>query len=295
TALLVAAAFVLTILGQAVTGKVDLKGLFATAADQATGTYTIFPFTFVFAALVFVVMLQLTFVSGREPLRRLPPVAAGLVALVVAWGVGLIVYVLVVNWSFVPPPAREALGLHDPGGPVNALDLVGWLLCVVIWQVTFFILLGGWPFTAIRHVAVRVVVSNVVVVGGGWLTYLLLHDAFDWDIPKISAIGGCVAAAVLLQAMLFETWPYRGPSAVANRVGLVVSSAVVVIVLYWGLRGIGNATEEWTEYPVELWVAGVGLNLMAALVIIHYAMWGRWPFRPPAPPAPTEDVTPERS
>ncbi len=282
--LLVIAALVLSVVGQAITGKADLSGLFATAPDMATGTFPVFPFPFVLAATVFTVMLQLTFVCGTEPLGRLGMPAGGLAALVVSWAIGLVLYFALLNWDFVPPPARAAIGLHNPGGPVNALDFVGWLLCVVIWQLTLFILLSGKPFAAIRATAARLVVANVVTVGGGWLTYLLLFHGLDWTIPTIAAVGGCVAAAVLLQAMLFETWPFRGSNASANTIGLLGSAAALTVCLFYGLKALGSAADEWEQYPVELWVAGAGLNLIATFVIIHYAIWGRWPLAAPQPP-----------
>lgn len=284
TVLLVIAALVLSVVGQAVTGKADIGGLFATAPDMATGTFSVFPFSFVLAATIFTVMLQLTFVCGMEPLSRLGTPGAGLSALLLSWAIGVGLYLSLLHWDFIPPPARDAIGLHNPGGPVNALNFVGWLLCVVIWQVTLFILLAGEPFARIRSVAGRLVAANGVTIGGGWLTYLLLFRVLDWTIPTISAVGGCVAAAVLLQAMLFETWPFRGPNASANRLGLLVSAAVLTVVLFYVLKSIGNAADEWSEYPVELWVAGVGLNLIATFVILHYTIWGRWPFAAPQPP-----------
>lgn len=284
TILLAVAALALSVVGRAATGKTDLAGLLSTAPDMAQGTFTTFPFAFVLAATVFTVMLQLTFVCGTEPLGRLGRPVGGLAALVISWAIGSLLYFSLLNWDFVPPPARAAIGLHNPGGPVNALNFVGWLLCVVTWQVTLFILLGGKPFAAIRATAARLVVANAVTVGGGWLTYLLLFHGLDWTIPTISAVGGCVAAAVLLQAMLFEAWPFRGSSAAANAVGLLGSAAALTVCLFYGLKAVGDAADEWGQYPVELWVAGVGLNLIATFVIIHYAIWGRWPLAAPQPP-----------
>lgn len=285
TVLFAASALVLGFAGLAIVGKASVAGLFATAPDMATGRLPVFPFGFVLAATVFTVMLQLTFVCGMEPLGRLGQPAGGLVALVLSWAIGLVLYLTLLNWDAVPPPARDAIGLHNPGGPVDALNFVGFLLCVVLWQVTLFILLGGKPFTQISSLAPRLLAANVATIGGGWLTYLLLFHGLDWTIPTISAVGGCVAAAVLLQAMLFETWPVRGANAVANAVGLLASAAILTVALFYGLKAIGNAVvESWTQYPVELWVAGVGLNLIATFVIVHYAVWGRWPLAAPQPP-----------
>lgn len=284
TVLLAVAALVLSVVGQAVTGKVDIEGLFSTAPDMAQGTFTSFPFAFVLAATVFTVMLQLTFVCGTEPLGRLGRPGGGLAALAISWGIGSALYFSLLNWDVVPPPARAAIGLHNPGGPVDALNFVGWLLCVVVWQVTLFILLGGKPFAAVKTTAARVVLANVVTVGGGWLTYLLLFHGLDWTIPTIAAVGGCGAAAVLLQAMLFEGWPFRGSNAAANAAGLLGAATVLTVCLFYGGKALGNAADEWDQYPVELWVAGVGLNLIATFVIIHYAIWGRWPLAAPQPP-----------
>jgi hypothetical protein len=284
TAVLVGVAFGLAAACQALTGNVDPGGFFA-----AKGAFPIFPYAFVLGAIIFVVMLQLTFVCGMEPLRRLPLRSGGLVAFALSWGIGILLYLTLLNWTNVPRPTQKALGLLDPGGPVNALTFVGWLLCLVIWQVVFGILLDGWPFSRIRNLGLRLLVANLVTVAGGWATFLLFYDVAGWDIPTMSAVGGAVAAAVLLQAMLFEAWPFRGPNATKNRIGLVVSCAILTIIIYYALHAIGNAVQTWAPPLADnLWVAGGALDLIATFVIVHYAIWGRWPYGPPAPPPAVE-------
>ncbi|NNN20249.1 MAG: hypothetical protein HKL84_10440, partial [Acidimicrobiaceae bacterium] len=66
--------------------------------------------------------------------------------------------------------------------------------------------------------------------------------------------------------------------------GTSVLVIVVTGLLYFGLRGLGHATGTWNQAPVELWIGVSGLNYIAAVIILHYAVWGRWPLKPPMPP-----------
>ena len=63
------------------------------------------------------------------------------------WAIGLLVYFTVVNWNFLPAPARlQRWDCATRAGPVNALDFIAWLVCLVPYQIIFFQLLSGWPF-----------------------------------------------------------------------------------------------------------------------------------------------------
>jgi hypothetical protein len=46
--------------------------------------------------------------------------------------------------------------------------------------------------------------------------------------------------------------------------------------VYWGLKALGNAGQDWTQYPVELWV-GTTVLQVAAAGIIYVLIWDRWP------------------
>lgn len=291
TAIFAVSAVILTLLGEAVIGKVDVAGLFSAFAGPPSieaGRFTTFPWTLPLSAAIFVTTLQITFVSGKWPLQKLSPVASGFAALALSWIIGTVVYYLFADWDPVlPAEARAAIGLRNGGllVGVNALDFVSLLVTVAVWQVVFFIGLQGWPFTTIQAARARLLASNVGVVFGSVATYVLLANGLAWDGPTIAAVGGCVIAGVLIAAMLFETWPFQAAAPSTKRLGLAIVVAAVAFVLFVGLRAIGTTFGTWDIAPVELWVGVSGLNYIAAVVILHYAVWGRWPLRPPAPPA----------
>ena len=55
------------------------------------------------------------------------------------------------------------------------------------------------------------------------------------------------------------------------------------------LQEIGNTLATWTNPPVQLWIGINSLNFIAPVVILVYAIWGRWPLPPPPPPV-TDDA-----
>lgn len=87
--------------------------------------------------LAFVVTLQITFVNERWPLHRVRGPLGGFPLILTSWAVGLVVYLLVVNWDMLPATARAAIGLGNPAGPVGGLELLGWLAVVTAFQVLF--------------------------------------------------------------------------------------------------------------------------------------------------------------
>ena len=91
---------VLTGILQAIAGNFDFGALFSDG-----GTFPTFPFLVPVAAAAFVTMLQLTFVCGRWPLDKMKPVPAGFCALLICWGVALLLYFTVCNWNDIPAPA----------------------------------------------------------------------------------------------------------------------------------------------------------------------------------------------
>ena len=271
----------LTILAQAMVGGVDLPGLFTSAAPGST-TFSSFPWLMPLGVLIFVATLQITFVNERWPFVKVPGPASGFLVVATSWVVGIVAYLLVVNWDFVPEPAREAIRLKNPGGPVNGLELLGWLAIVTAFQVLFYIGLGGWPTKYIRNTTVRLLAANLFVIGGGWLTWALLANVLGWETPTIAALGGSVAAAAVLSAILFDDWPAsRLTSDGARLAGTAVQIAVLTALLFFGLRALGNALQTWDRDPVELWVTVSCLNFIAATAIAHVAVFHRWPIGPP--------------
>jgi hypothetical protein len=57
--------------------------------------------------------------------------------------------------------------------------------------------------------------------------------------------------------------------------------------VYWGLKGLGNGIQDWTQYPVELWVGTTALIHVAAATLLYVGIWDRWPVPKPeaVPPA----------
>ncbi|HMI72899.1 MAG TPA: hypothetical protein VK510_23060, partial [Solirubrobacteraceae bacterium] len=206
----------------------------------------------------FVAMLELTLVTEAWPLHRLGQVRAGVAALVVSWAVGLAVYALLDRGGVLAGPALGAL-----------------LVSIGVWQVVLFVVLQGWPLAEVRPQAPRLVCSNLVVIGGGWLTYLALHRLAGWRAPTISAAGGAVVAAALLVGMLFEGWPGVGDA--RGRALTLAAGALLSAALYAALTAYADGIA-WTRAEPTDWVAHAGLNAIGAGVILHVAIGKRWPF-----------------
>ncbi|TAN25648.1 MAG: hypothetical protein EPN30_04830 [Actinomycetota bacterium] len=286
TVMIVVIGLVLTGVGLLIVGHFNVKGIFSAnaAAQNSKGVLTTFPFTVPIAAAVFVAMLQLTFVSGKWPLHKMRPASSGFAALLLSWVIGTAAYFLATNWNSVPVAARTALGIRNGVGPMNAIDFTALLLCIVVYQMGFFVLFKGWPFAGIKNTGARLIASHLGTIAGGWITFFVLLNGFKWHDPVIVGVCGSIIAAIFLVAMLFETWPFQDEEPSGNRLGAAILAVVVTCCLYFGLRALGQATGTWSQAPVELWIGVSGLNYIAAVVILHYAVWGRWPLEPPMPP-----------
>jgi F0F1-type ATP synthase membrane subunit c/vacuolar-type H+-ATPase subunit K len=278
------AALVLTGIFQAILGRSDLG---ATVSDG--GTFPTFPFLIPVSAAAFVVMLQLTFVCSRWPLDKMKPIPAGFCALLICWGIGLLLYFTLCNWNDIPAPARAVMGLHNPGGPINALDFTGWLICLVPYQVIFFQVFAEWPFREYENKLTRIVTSNVFVVGAGWLTWLFVTRILHWETPTIVGAFGMVAVAVNITNMIFEDYPFHHEKPGVARFGLLMNVVGMSFLSFYLLRSIGEALVlQWTNPPLSLWIGIAGLNFIAPVVVFVYAILGRWPLPAPALPAPDD-------
>jgi hypothetical protein len=256
TVLVIAGAVVLTVAGQATVDHPDLRGVFE---PDPGGTHApTFPHAMPLAASAFVAMLELTLVSEGWPLHRLGQLRAGVVALAISWAAGLAVYLLV-----------DRTGLLA-GAPLGAL-----LVSIGVWQVLLFVVLQGWPLSEVRSQALRLVTANAVVIGGGWLTYVLLHRAAGWHAPTISAAGGAVVAGGLLVGMLFEGWP--GVEDTRGRAVTLAAVAAVSAVVYAVLTAYADGID-WVRAEPADWVAHAGLSAIGAGVILHVGIGRRWPF-----------------
>ncbi|MEU8344400.1 hypothetical protein SAMN05443665_10459 [Actinomadura meyerae] len=281
TVLVAAFAVVLTIAGQAVVERSDLRGVFQ--ADPGGGAPATFPATLPLAAAVFTATLQLTLVSERWPLNRLSRLPSGLAALALSWAIGAAAYFLLVNHEAVPAAERSAAGLRDPGGPVPAPDFGAALVAVGVWQTVVFIGLRGWPVHAIARRAPRLLAGNVLVIALGAVTYVLLREAAGWRPAAIGAACGCVITGVLITAMLFDGWPASRLPTVPGRVLTLVLSALVAFAIDRALYAYAG-TVAWTRATADDWVTTAALSFLSVGVILHVGIGRRWPFTPAGDP-----------
>jgi hypothetical protein len=291
TALIAGLAVILTAVAQVIVGRGDLAHLLSsTPAGHALGRppFPSFPWTLPLAALIFLAMIQLTFVCDRRPLRRLGTARAGVAAIVLSWIIGVVAYELLANWNaVVPPVAQSALGLSNPGGPVGAFNLLAWTLCVAVWSVVLFIPLRGRAFAAIGSVPARLLAGNATTLALGWGMFLLLSGPLGLTVPEIAAACGVIIAASLVATLIFEGWPARRLGATAARDGVLLATiALLAAGLFIALKALGDARTTWPPAdPVYLWMTVCALNFVAAGSILWYGVWRRWPVAAPGAPA----------
>ncbi len=263
TGIVVIGGLALTLLGQLVVNGTDLAGVFAPGPGHP-GSY---PDTVPLAGGIFTIMLQLTLVSEYWPLRpllgRLP---SGPVAVVLAWLLGLLAWLLAVRSHAIQPENYGA-----------------WLTSIGCWQMLFYLALRGWPFARINRRWLRLLIANVVVIGFGWAGYLFFADALGLSPGEVTAISGTGVGCVLLVCMLFEAWPaIRLDSRPLGRTLVVGTVVTLTALLVWLLpmlaRAIGvSAAQQWN------WTTHVTLNALATMVILHVAVGRRWPSRASLP------------
>lgn len=254
------AAIACTLLGQAVVDRVDLSSL--TDPFPGPGHTALFPATLPLAAGVFTAMLQLTLVGEGFPVRRLPLVPAGAAALGLCWVVGAAGYLLVVR------------GHLAPAGSYGA-----WLTVTGVWQVVPYVVLRGWPFTAIHRPHLRRLAGNVTVVAGGWASYLFARAVVGWPPSRITAVAGCAIAAALLIGILFAAWPLDRWRPAVGRWVVVAAVAAITPLIYTVLR-LCVADHVWRPgAEADDWIAFAALNGLGLAIILHVAIWRRWPLR----------------
>jgi hypothetical protein len=105
-------------------------------------------------------------------------------------------------------------------------------------------------------------------------------------------VAGTGIGCVLLVSMLFEAWPaIRATDSLA--LGRTIAASVTVLLtalLVWSLPVLAHALgvppeREWG------WTTHVTLNSLSTAVILHVAVWRRWPARISSP----EDAADGRS
>jgi hypothetical protein len=280
TVLLAAAAVVLTIAGQAVVERPDLRGVFQPEPGPAAAAT--FPATLPLAAALFTAMLQLTLVCERWPLAGMGRLSSGAAALALTWAIGTGAYFLLVNHGAVPAAERAAAGLRDPGGPVAAADFGAALTAVGVWQGVFFIALRGWPVNAVARRAPRLLAGNVLVIVPGAVTYLVLRELAGWRPAAVSAACGCLIGAVLVVAVLFEGWPAARLRPLPGRVLTLALIALVAFVLHRALSAYAGG-RHWTRATADDWVTTAALSFLGTAIVLHVGVGLRWPFAPKDP------------
>lgn len=269
TLLIAVIAVALTICGQLLVGRFDLRGIFS--PNPGPGHSPVFPITLPLAGAAFVAIMQLTFVCERWPFSRLGSTVGGLLALAAAWAAALVLFLGLVG--FQPPPDS---GLIARSGPLAPADLGALLVLTGLWQVWFYIAWDGWPFTRLTSRRTRLLAGNAVVVGAGIITYLLA-DAAGLAAATLIAAGGSFIAAALLLGLLFDGWLPGSPKPSLSRPITVVVDLVLAAILYAAVNAYANHLHWTIAEPVE-WVAHVMLNAIAFSVILHVAIGQRWPF-----------------
>jgi hypothetical protein len=275
TALVAVAAVVLTIAGQAIVERPDLRGVFD--ASPGSGTPTTFPATLALAGAAFTAMLQLSLVCERWPLGGTRRLQSGVAALALSWAAGIGAYFLFVNTGAIPAAQRAAAGLRNPGGPIAAPDFGSALIAVGVWQAVFFIALRGWPFNTLTGRPARLLAGNALVIGLGAVTYLILRNLAHWQPDAISAACGCVISAALIVGMLFEGWPAAGLPPAPGRALTLALTALVALALNRALAAYADGVH-WTKATPNDWITTAALSFLGAGIILHVGIGLRWPF-----------------
>jgi len=274
TLLVAAAAVVLTIAGQAIVERSDLRGVFQASPGPAVPAT--FPATLALAGAAFTAMLQLSLVCERWPLGGGGRLRSGIAALPISWAIGTGAYFLFVNLDAMPA-AERAAGLRNPGGPIAGPEFGSALTAVGLWQAVFFIALRGWPVNTITRRPARLLAGNALVIGLGALAYLVLRNLAHWQPDAISAACGCIISATLIVAMLFDGWPAaRLPPAPARALTLALT-ALVALALDRALAAYADSIR-WTRATPNEWITTAALSFIGAGIILHVGIGLRWPF-----------------
>jgi hypothetical protein len=256
TVLIAAGAVVLTGLGQVVVGHLDPRGIFV--PSPGAGHLPTFPATMPLAATAFIAMLELTLVGEGWPLRALPRLSAGVLAVLASWAVALGVY----------------FALADAGA-----DLGTGLILIAGSQTLFYVALRSWPFSLVATRWRRLACAHVVVIATGLLAFLVVHDLVGVGTEPLGAYAACFVAAALLLGMQLEGWLNRSVTLIASA-ALAAGLAAALYAVADGLR--------FTRASEDAWVTHVALNALSASVLLHVAVGRRWPL---AGVAPVRDAT----
>jgi hypothetical protein len=270
SAIIACGSIALTLLAQTVVGHIDLVGMFSADPKVAAGHLSAFPFTIPLGALFFVIYLEVAIVSG-VPMMTTHRVRDGLVAFAGSIAAGLILYQVLANWASVPPVVRTAIGLRNPGGPLDALDLAGILISITIWQV-LYLFGGGWALQRIERHGLRIALSNATVIGLGITTFWVLHTVARASVPQIAVIGAMVVVGTLVVGILFgmpaAVPPHQLP--VRQRLYRLGLAGVVALFTFVALYWLGTTLQpRWVVGSLELWIAICALNLIGGGTMLY--------------------------
>jgi hypothetical protein len=262
TALVIVGGVLLSVLGQLVVHGPDVVGVFAPGPDHP-GLY---PAAESLAGSIFTILLQLTLVCERRPLNRLGRVPAGLAAIVVCWVAGLTAWLLAVRTHEIEPDRYGA-----------------WFTAIGAWQMLIWVALRGWPFARISRATLRLLCGNMTVIACGWVSYLVAADVLGWPGTRTTATAGTAIGSILMVTMLFDAWPaIRVDHVGRGRATAVLLAAALTVVLLWLLPKLAVALDV-PEARRWSWTTQVMLNALSTAIILHVAVWRRWP----APTRPT--------
>jgi hypothetical protein len=209
------------------------------------------------AAGIFTLMLQLTLVGEGWPLRGRGERWPGVAALAVSWVAGLALFLGLVRTGAVP---------GEEYGAVFAV--------LGAWQMIWYVALRGWPFARLRRRAIRLATAHIAVLACAGASYALARLGAEPD--RIAAVAGAAIASVLVVAMLFEAWPAIRLTPVPGRSSVLVLVVVLTAVLSWVVPVVAG----WAAVPDRLvvgWTTHTTLNALSLAVILHVAVWRRWP------------------
>jgi hypothetical protein len=151
---------------------------------------------------------------------------------------------------------------------VPGADFGAALVWIGAWQVLWFVVWRGRPFSAIAARGVRLPCAHAAVLAAGVLSCLLARRVAEP--ATVAAAGGCVVAAGLTVGMLFEAQAGRPLDATA-------AVLVLAAALWAGLTALAGAFRYGRAGPQD-WVAHASLNALSVSIILHVAVGRRWPF-----------------
>jgi hypothetical protein len=143
------------------------------------------------------------------------------------------------------------------------------------WQVVFFAVLHGRPFTLITRRATRLITANVASIVLAEATYAALRG-LDVENGAIGASAGVVIGAGLVVAVLFDGWPGSTLTGVAADIVVLITVAVLAAVLYALLAALATGVH-LNRVSETSWITLAALNFVGMVVLLHVSVWRRWP------------------